>query len=321
MARKLDAAFLDFATLGPQIDTSRLENVATIDYFDFTNTDELETRIRDRELLIVNKVKLNRAAIGAVSRLQLIALSATGSDNVDLEAAGSRGIAVTNIRDYCSVSVAQHVFAMVLGLNQHIGAYDGLVRSGAWSRGRSFALFDFPIRELNGRTLAVIGYGALGRAVAKVGEGLGMHVIVAQRPGTTGPPPAGRVSFDELLRRADVLSLHCPLNDATHHLLGADAFRQMKRSAIVINTARGALIDRVALAAALITGEIAGAGIDVLPEEPPPATEPLLQSGIPNLILTPHIAWAALESRQRALDQVAENVEAYLRGERLRRLV
>jgi glycerate dehydrogenase len=148
-----------------------------------------------------------------------------------------------------------------------------------------------------------------------------MTVLIAQRPGSEEPPPPGRVPLDELLAQVDVLSLHCPLTDATLHLLGADEFKRMKRDAIVINTARGALIDRDALAAALIAGEIGGAGIDVLPIEPPPADEPLLAAGIPNLILTPHIAWAAKEARQRALDQVAENIETYLRGKDLRRLV
>jgi glycerate dehydrogenase len=321
MARKLNAAFLDFATLGPEMDTTRLERVASIDYYDFSDPVDLKERVRDKELLIVNKVKLSADTIAAAPKLELIALSATGSDNVDTVAARSRGVAVANIRDYCSASVAQHVFALVLGLTQQIGAYDGLVRRHAWSNSRSFALFDYPIRELTGRVLGLVGYGALGRAVARLGRSLGMTVLIAQRPGSEGPPPAGRVPLDDLLAQVDVLSLHCPLTEATLHLLGADEFKRMKRDAIVINTARGALIDRDALAAALIAGEIAGAGIDVLPVEPPPVDEPLLAPGIPNLILTPHIAWAAKEARQRALDQVAENIETFLRGEKLRRLV
>jgi glycerate dehydrogenase len=321
MARKLNAAFLDFATLGPAMDTTRLEQVASVDYYDFSDEADLRERVRDKELLIVNKVKLSADTIAAAQKLELIALSATGSDNVDIHAAKRRGVAVANIRDYCSASVAQHVFALVLGLTQHIGAYDGLVRQHVWSNSRSFALFDYPIRELTGRVLGLIGYGALGRAVARLGRSLGMTVLIAQRPGSEEPPPPGRVPLDELLAQVDVLSLHCPLTDATLHLLGADEFKHMKRDAIVINTARGALIDRDALAAALIAGEIGGAGIDVLPIEPPPADEPLLAAGIPNLILTPHIAWAAKEARQRALDQVAENIETYLRGKDLRRLV
>jgi glycerate dehydrogenase len=210
---------------------------------------------------------------------------------------------------------------LVLGLTQQVGLYDGLVRSGAWTRSRSFALFDYPIRELAGRRLGIIGYGSLGRTVAGIGESFGMELLIAQRPGTAGEPEAGRVPVDRVLAEADVLSLHCPLTDATRHLLDADAFRRMKKDAIVINTARGGLIDQDALADALRSGEIGGAGIDVLPEEPPPADNPLLERGIPNLIMTPHIAWAAHESRQRAIDQVVANVAAFLTGDSLRRIV
>jgi glycerate dehydrogenase len=202
-----------------------------------------------------------------------------------------------------------------------VGLYDSLVRSGAWSRSRSFALFDYPIRELAGRTLGIVGYGTLGRAVGGIGESFGMRILISQRPGDTGEPPPGRVPVGQLLEESDVLSLHCPLNEATRHLLNADAFRRMKRDAIVINTARGALIDQQALADALRLGEIGGAGIDVLPVEPPPPDHPLLARGIPNLVLTPHIAWAAREARQRALDQVAENIGAFLAGDALRRIV
>jgi glycerate dehydrogenase len=210
---------------------------------------------------------------------------------------------------------------LILGLTQKVGAYDALARSGAWSKSRSFALFDYPIRELAGRNLAIVGYGALGKAVAHVGRCLGMSLLISQRPGDKGPPPGGRVAIERVIEQADVLSLHCPLNDATRHLLGSDEFRRMKRDAIVINTARGGLIDQEALVEALRTGEIGGAGIDVLPVEPPPADAPLLAPDIPNLILTPHVAWAAKEARQRAIDQVAENIASFYAGGDLRRVV
>lgn len=321
MPSKPAAAFLDFSTIGPGIDTATLDTVANIRYFDLSDADEVSERLQDCEIALLNKTRLDAGVIGQARRLKLIALAATGSDNVDIEAARTAGVAVANVRDYCSQAVAQHVFALILGLTQQVGLYDGLVRSGAWSRSRSFALFDYPIRELAGRKLGIIGYGSLGQAVAGIGQSFGMDLLICQRPGTAGEPEAGRVPFDRVLAEADVLTLHCPLTDATKHLLDADAFSRMKTDAIVINTARGGLIDQRALAEALRQGQISGAGIDVLPVEPPPADSPLLERGIPNLIVTPHIAWAARESRQRAIDQVAENVAAFLAGERLRRVV
>jgi glycerate dehydrogenase len=322
MSSKPKASFLDFATLGPDVDTSGLERLVEIEYFDFSKPEDVPGRVQGREIVVLNKAKLDRAAIVAADRLELVVLSATGTDNVDSTAAREHGVAIANIRDYCSTAVAQHVFAMILGLTQQLGPYDGLVRSGAWARSRSFALFDHPIRELAGRALGIVGFGALGRAVAGLGEALGMRVMVSARPGApAGEAVPGRVPFETLLCEADVISLHCPLTEATHHLIGAPELEAMKRDAILINTARGALVDGAALAHALKTGQIAGAGIDVLPIEPPPPDLPLLAKGIPNLILTPHIAWAARESRQRALDQVAENIEAFLAGRELRRIV
>lgn len=315
------AAFLDFATLGPGVDTSRLDGLAEARYYDYSGPAEVAARIADCRVAIVNKARLDRDAIGGAAELELVVIAATGTDNVDTAAAADCGVAVANIRDYCSTSVAQHVFALVLGLTQRIGPYDGLVRSGLWTRSRSFALFDYPIRELSGRVLGVVGYGSLGRGVARLAEALGMRVLVSARPGATGPVPSERTPFDALLEQADVLSLHCPLTPATRHLIGAPELGRMRRDALLINTARGALVDEAALAEALRRGEIAGAGVDVLSVEPPPPDHPLLSRDIPNLILTPHIAWAAQEARQRALDQVAEDVESFLAGATLRRVV
>jgi glycerate dehydrogenase len=304
---KPTAAFLDFATLGPNVDTKTLEALVNIRYHDCSDLFEVGARVANCEIAIVNKSKIGADAIREASRLKLIALVATGSDNVDLAAAKERGVAVANIRDYCSVSLSQHVFALVLALTQQINRFDALVREGAWQQSRTFAMFDFPIRELTGRTLGIVGWGTLGQAVAKLGEAFGMRVIVAARLGTPrSEVPQDRVHFDDLLEQADVLTLHCPLNATTKHM---------------INTARGGLIDSQALADALKQGEIGGAGIDVLPTEPPPEDQPLLAPDIPNLIVTPHVAWAAKEARQRALDQVTENIADFLAGGRLRRLV
>jgi glycerate dehydrogenase len=322
MPAKPSAAFLDYATLGPGVDTTRLEQLVDAKYYECSAPSEVAERVVDCDVVILNKAMLGADAIKGAKRLKLIALAATGSDNVDLAAAKERGIAVANIRDYCSTAVVQHVFALVLGLTQQIAGYNALVRAGAWQRSSTFAMFEYPIRELTGRVLGLIGYGALGQSVGRVGECLGMHVIVSARPGTprSGTPP-GRVHFDDLIEQSDVLSLHCPLTAATRYMIAAPQLKRMKRDAILINTARGGLIDSIALVAALRAGEIAGAGIDVLPVEPPQEDHPLLAPDVPNLIVTPHIAWAARESRQRALDQVTENIADFLRGGRLRRLV
>jgi glycerate dehydrogenase len=322
MTSKPAAAFLDFATLGPNVDTRSLDALVDAQYFTYSRSEDLGARLEATEIAILNKVKLDRATITAAPRLRLIALSATGTDNVDCAAAQERGIGVANVRDYCSAAVAQHVFALVLELTHHVGRYDALVRSGAWQRSPTFAMFDYPIRELAGCTLGIVGFGSLGQAVAELGRGFGMEVLVAARPDCEGDEISeDRVPFATVLNSADVLSLHCPLTEATHHMIGAEELKQMKSDAVLINTARGALIDGAALAAALRSGEIGGAGIDVLPIEPPPAEQPLLAPDIPNLVVTPHIAWAAQEARQRALEQVAENVAAFLSGKELRRIV
>ena len=299
---------------------SALEALLDIEYYESTDKQDVAQRIADREIVIVNKTRIDRAAIEAAKRVKLIVLTATGTDNVDSRAAQEASIGVANTRDYCNTSVVQHVFGLILGLTQHTHRYDALVSTGAWQRSNTFALFDYPIRELAGCNLGVVGYGSLGQSVAELGRCLGMNVLISARPGATDIPQ-GRLPFDQVLRQSDVLTLHCPLTEHTQHLLGAEAFTAMKRDAILINTARGGLVDGAALVKALETGEIAGAGIVVLPTEPPNADDPILGTNLPNLIVTPHIAWAAREARQRAVDQVAENIADFYAGGRLRRIV
>jgi glycerate dehydrogenase len=321
-ASKPTAVFLDFASLGPNVDTRALEELVDVHYHDLSERSEVAPRLRDCEIAIVNKSTVDAAAIRGAAALDLIVLTGTGSDNVDVAEAKRCGIAVANTRGYGSTSVAQHVFALILGLTQQIAGYSKLVRSGAWQRSAMFTMFDLPLRELSSRTLGIVGSGTIGQAVARLGSCFEMRVEFAARPGTQRDAvPPDRVHFDELLERADVLTLHCPLNETTAHLIGAAQLRRMKRDALLINTARGGLVDSAALAAALRAGGIAGAGIDVLAAEPPPADEPLLAPDVPNLLVTPHVAWAAKEARQRALDQVTENIADYLRGGSLRRLV
>jgi glycerate dehydrogenase len=320
MPEKPSAVFLDTATVGPGVDMSALEALLDIEYYESTDKQDVAQRIADREIVIVNKTRIDRAAIEAAKRVKLIVLTATGTDNVDSRAAQEASIGVANTRDYCNTSVVQHVFGLILSLTQHTHRYDALVSTGAWQRSNTFALFDYPIRELAGCNLGVVGYGSLGQSVAELGRCLGMNLLISARPGATDIPQ-GRLPFDQVLRQSDVLTLHCPLTEHTQHLLGAEAFTAMKRDAILINTARGGLVDGAALVKALETGEIAGAGIDVLATEPPNADDPILSTSLPNLIVTPHIAWAAREARQRAVDQVAANIADFYAGGRLRRIV
>lgn len=319
----MKAVFLDLDTLGPSdIDLDPLQALLPgLDCFATTNPGELPERIREAEIVILNKVRLDAAAIGNARKLRLICLAATGTDNICLETARERGITVCNIRDYCTSSVVQHVFALILALTQHISTYSSLLASGAWSASPQFCLLDYPIRELVGKTLGIVGLGKLGSAVAEVGAAFGMQIIAAshngEERGTTSWP---QLPLSELLSASDVLSLHCPLNEDTRHLIDADALRAMRRDALLINTARGGLVDAAALVEALRDERIAGAGIDVLEHEPPPAKDPLLDVRLPNLIVTPHIAWAAREARQRAVDQLAEIISAFLQDRVINRV-
>lgn len=312
----MQAVFLDYATVSfnGDLDPSRLQHALPgLQLRDHTRQDDVPAAIAGAAVVVLNKLRLSRETIAASPALKLVVLAATGTNNVDLEAARERGIGVCNLRDYCTASVVQHVLGTMLLLTQRLREYDALVRSGAWSRGDQFCLLDFPIRELAGRRLGIVGHGALGRGVARAANlALGMEVWIANRPG--GEKHAGRHDLDEMLPQVDVLSLHCPLTPQTQGLIGAPQLARMKPDALLINTARGGLIDAQALADALRAGRLGGAAIDVLPQEPPVDGNPLLAGDIPNLIVTPHIAWAAREARQRALDEMAANIEDFLRG-------
>lgn len=270
--------------------------------------------IADAEVVVSNKLMLDAASLHAAPRLRLVCIAATGTNNVDLAAAQARGIAVCNVRGYATPSVVQHVFALMLALSGRLLDYDRAVRRGDWQRAAYFALLDFPITELAGRTLGIVGYGELGRAVASVASALGMSVKIAALPGRSYDGVPARVPWDQLLEQVDVLSLHCPLTPDTRDLLDAAALARLKRGALLINTARGGLIDEPALAAALRRGQLGGAGIDVLSVEPPVNGNPLLVADIPNLIVTPHIAWASRASRQRLVEELALNIRAFRAG-------
>ena len=252
--------------------------------------------------------------------MRFIGLTATGTDNVDLEAAKKRGIAVCNIRAYCTQSVAEHVFACLLDLAHNLGAYAADVRRGAWQEADNFCMLTYPIRELSAMTMGIVGYGELGKGVADIARAFNMELIVAARPGDEEVPD-DRVSMSELLQRADVISLHCHLNDVTRNLFAAPEFKAMKKTAFLINTARGGLVDSQALVAALRDGEIAAAAVDVLPKEPPTDGDPLLDYEGANLMVTPHIAWGTLTARQGAIDELTANIAAFLDGKKRCRVV
>ena len=317
----MKAVFLDWATMGPGLDTRALRAVLPdLEVFDVTEPQQVEERIQDARFVLANKIRLTDELLERCTALRFIGLTATGTDNVDLKAAERHDVAVCNIRAYCSQSVAEHVVGCLLSLTHSLGPYTRDVAAGEWQRSEDFCLLTHPVRELSAMTLGIVGYGELGKAVTTFGRAFGMTVIVAARPGS-GSVDDGRVSFEELLQRSDVISLHCPLNDNTSNLFGADEFRKMKNDAILINTARGGLVDSAALAEALQSGEIAAAAIDVLPKEPPVHGDPLLDYKGDNLIVTPHIAWATNEARQAAIDELTANIVAFIDGRQRNRVV
>src|SRR6202045_3225351 len=285
----MKAVFLDYDTVSNgDLDASALR--AAVDELALCDSDGASTaeRIRDVEIVLLNTVELSRVLLQGAPQLELIAVAGTGTDNIDLAAARELGIGVCNVRGYCTSSVVQHVWGLILSLTQHVSDYARLVRGGSWNRNELLAVLSHPIRELDGRRFGVIGWGELGRGAARVAEAFGMRVIIANRRGEA--PAPGRTNLDELLATADIVSLHCPLTDSTRGLIGERELALMKTDALLINTARGALIDSEALAAALKAGRLGGAGIDVLPQEPPESGDPLLDSQLPNLLVTPHIA-------------------------------
>lgn len=316
----MKAVLLDWDTMGPDLDIAEMQALLpSLDIYGDTRPEQTIGRIGDAGIVLGNKVGLTAEVFEACPSIRFIGLTATGTDNVDIEAARRHGIAVANIRAYCTQSVVEHVFGCLLNLSHSLGRYAQDVRDGAWSQAENFCLITHPIRELSAMTLGLVGHGELARGVERIARAFNMEVLVAARPGS-GEVPEGRVSLDDLLARADVVSLHCPLNDATRGLLGAAEFRKMKDTAVLINTARGGLVDSQALADALRDGVIAGAAVDVLPQEPPVTGDPLLDYEGDNLIVTPHIAWGTLQARQNAIDELTANVRAFLDGERRNRV-
>lgn len=311
----MKGVFLDVATLAEQDLDLRAFGQHLEDWrqYPVTTAEQCVEHIADAQVVVINKVVLDEAVLNACPNIKLICLTATGYNNVAIDIARERGIVVSNVVGYATDSVVQHVFALMLAHHTRLLDYTDSVRAGDWSRSSQFCLLDFPVRELSGMTLGIVGFGELGQGVARIAEAFGMRVMVSQRPG--GAPREGRYPLSEALREADVLTLHVPLLDNTHHLIDAGALALMKPTALLINTARGAVIDNLALADALRRRAIGGAALDVLDQEPPALDHPLLDKNLPNLIVTPHSAWAGHQARQNAVDETVENIRAFLAGE------
>lgn len=282
-----------------------------------TAVDQLPARLASATIAIVNKLPIGAALMAQLPQLQMVAVAATGTNNVDLAAAKARGIVVANIQGYAVHTVPEHVFALLMALSRNLMAYHASVAAGRWQQSGQFCFFDHPIRDLHGATLGLIGSGSLGQGVVRLAEAFGMKVLRAEHKGAATVRP-GYTDFSTVLREADAISLHCPLTPETRHLIGAAELQAMKPTALLINTARGGLVDEAALAAALRQGWIAGAGFDVLTEEPPRDDNPLLAPDLlaaPNFLLTPHVAWASAPAMQSLADQLIDNLEAFARGE------
>ena len=286
------------------------------DEYPLTAAADVAARVGEASIVITNKVVLRGELLAALPQLKMIACAATGTDNVDLDWCRSHGIVVSNIRGYAANTVPEHAIALAMALRRNLLAYRRDVQAGKWQRSSNFCFFDHPIRDLHGATLGVVGRGTLGEGVARLAEAFGMRVLWAEHKGVDAAKVSpGRTAFEDVLRQSDVVSLHCPLNAETRGLIGEAELRLMKPDAVLINTARGGIVDEAALARALKEGWIGGAGFDVLSQEPPREGNPLLELDLPNFILTPHVAWASAGAMQALLDQLTGNLEAFARGE------
>lgn len=308
----MNIVVLDGFTMNPgDLSWDPLHALGAVTLYDRTAAHEIVTRAADAEIVITNKVPFPRDTIAQLPRLRYLGVTATGYNIVDVAAAKERNITVTNVPAYSTESVAQLVFALVLEFTHRTGHHADAVRNGRWSTSPDFAFWDFPLTELAGKTFGIIGYGNIGKAVARIAAAFGMHVLV-----TTRSKPADAsielADLETLLRRSDIVSLHCPLTPQTDKLISASTLELMKPTALLINTGRGGLVDEQALADALNNGRIAGTGLDVLSAEPPSIQNPLLTAK--NTIITPHIAWASFAARTRLMEVVVNNVRAFLGG-------
>lgn len=313
----MKAVFLDTEGLDDLIISHLEQECSSLQMFRTTAPEDVAERISGADLIILNKVNISREHLMAAPSVRFICVVATGTDVIDLHGASDLGVTVCNCQAYGTDSVVQHVFSIMLALHNNLLSYHAAVQAGRWQTASQFCFLDYPIVELKGKTLGIVGYGTLGRGIARIAEAFGMKIVVARRPGN---PPDDRPPLAEILAEVDVLTLHCPLTDQTRNLVNAETFSLMKPTSFLINCARGGIVDEVALVEALQKKEIAGAAVDVLSIEPPKASNPLLEVKLPNLVITPHIAWASKEARQRIIDQTVENIRAFKAGAPIRSL-
>jgi glycerate dehydrogenase len=299
--------FLDRSTLEARLRTPNFPHVYR--EYGASAPETIVERLQGASIAIVNKVPLREETLARLPDLKLIAVAATGTDNIDKAYCERRGILVSNIRNYAYNTVPEHVFALAFALRRNIVAYCEDVRQGRWQTAEQFCFFDHPIRDLRGSTLGIVGYGAIGKALARTAEAFGLKVLAYD---TFAQP--GLVDLETLLRNSDIITLHVPLSAETRNMIGPAELKLMKRDALLINTGRGGLVDEAALAAALTAGEIGGAGFDVLTNEPPREGNVLLDLRLPNLIVTPHVAWASREAMQILADQLVDNIDAFVAG-------
>ena len=312
---------LDRNSIGFDIDVDLFAKLGDFTYHNTADVETSKTLIKDADVVIFNKTKMNEEILAGAPKVKLLCVTATGFDNIDLEYAKKRGIAACNIKDYSTPAVVQHTFALALSVLEKIRYYDDYVKSGAYSEQMGFSHFEKTYFELQGKTWGIIGFGNIGRGVAKVAEAFGCKVIFYSASGSNTTTDYERVDFDTLCAQADILSLHCPLSDKTRGIMNLDAFRKMKETAVLVNVARGPVVNEEDLYIALTEGLIAGAGLDVLSKEPMDKNNPLGKiKDSEKLIITPHMAWASVEARTRCMEEVYKNIEAFTAGEMRNRL-
>lgn len=314
----MNITVLDAATLA-NTSLDALAQLGKLTCYDLTAKEQVVERCQDADIVISNKVVIDQHAMSKLTNLKLICVAATGTNNIDLVAAKEHNIAVTNVAGYSTPSVVQHTFTLITNLLGNTHRYINDCQQGLWQQSPMFCRLDYSFNEIAGKTLAIVGYGSLGKAVADVARAFGANVIISERKGQT--PREGRVSFNDALTTADIISVHCPLTDETRNQIAAAELSMMKPSAIIINTARGGIINEADLADALANNIIAGAGVDVLSKEPAEHENPLALYKGENLLLTPHIAWASQESIVRLVNEIALNIQAFNQGETRNRLV
>lgn len=316
MNGRMKIVVLERSSVGEDVSVDEFQKYGEVTYYNVTSNDEVAERIADADIVVSNKAKLDAGTMDGAGSVKLVCQFATGYDNVDIEYCRSRGIRVVNVRNYSTAAVVQHTIALALSVLENLPYYDEYVRSGAYARQTRFTHYEKTFWELEGKTWGIVGMGNIGRRVAAAAQALGCRIIFYSASGKSACRDYEQVDFDGLLQRSDILSLHCPLSDRTRHLMDASAFERMKKEAILINVARGAVVDTRALAEALMAGKIRGAGLDVFEKEPMSLDDLLLAvADTGKLQMTPHMAWASTEARERCVSETCKNIEAFLAGE------